>query len=77
MPKYCYTKESLTECLKNIADTISERAESIAAFTIENKTQCLAITASISIDEVPTINIVFDTLPVMPIKLPFREMEDG
>ena len=76
MNKFYYTKERLTECLKNIADTISERAESIAAFTVENNTKCLTITASISIDEVPTINIVFDTLPVMPIKLPFRKMED-
>ena len=70
--EYCYTKENLTECLKNIADTITERAESIATFAIENKTRCLDITASITIDEVPTINIIFDTLPVMPIKLPFR-----
>ena len=74
--EYYYTKESLTECLKNIADTITERAENIATFTVENKVKCLAITASISIDEVPTINIAFDTLPVMPIKLPSRGMND-
>lgn len=74
MSYYCYDKEKLTETVKAIGNTIINNADDIA--NMAEKQIDLIISAKITVDSIPTIEVIKSLYPD-PIIIPVKKVSDG